>query len=95
MLGLLATRGRVAALLREHPELVESTMPAPAVISGLPRTGTTLLHNLMAAVPGNRAYRLWELGAPAFPRGAPPDQARRELSRFALSPGRMARKSRR
>ena len=79
MLSLLATRGRVAALLRERPELRESPMPAPAVITGLPRTGTTLLHNLMGSVPGNRAYRLWELRAPVFPRGAPPDQARREF----------------
>ncbi len=79
MLNLLSTRGRVAALLNHRPELRDCKMPAPAVITGLPRTGTTLLHNLMAVVPGNRAYRLWELRAPVFAIGAPVDQARREL----------------
>ncbi|MCA9716161.1 MAG: sulfotransferase [Myxococcales bacterium] len=79
LLGLLTTRGRVAALLRARPELRERPTPAPAIITGLPRTGTTLLHNLMAVVPGNRAYRLWELRAPAFAIDAPPEQARREL----------------
>ena len=79
LLGLLATRGRIAALIRARPDAAQTPLPAPVVITGLPRTGTTLLHNLLARVPGNRAYRLWELRAPAFARGAPIDQARREL----------------
>lgn len=79
LLGLLATRGRIAARLRATPEIAEMPMPAPVVITGLPRTGTTLLHNLLARYPGNRAHRLWELRAPAFAIGAPVDQPRREL----------------
>ncbi|HEY0994170.1 MAG TPA: sulfotransferase [Kofleriaceae bacterium] len=80
LLGLLATRARIAALVRARPAAAEAPLPAPVVITGLPRTGTTLLHNLLARVPGHRGYRLWELRAPAFALGAPLDQARRELA---------------
>jgi hypothetical protein len=83
LLGLLVTRSRIAALLRARPEIVDTPLPPPVVVTGLPRSGTTLLHNLLARVPGNRAYRLWEMRAPAFPPGAPLDQAQRELSASA------------
>jgi Sulfotransferase family len=83
LLGLLATRARIAALVRARPEAAATPLPAPVVITGLPRTGTTLLHNLLARVPGHRAYRLWELRAPAFALGAPHDQARRERAAAA------------
>src|SRR5260221_7756810 len=78
LVQLLVTRSRTAAALRAHPEIASLSVPGPVVISGLPRTGTTLLHNLLALLPGNRSYRLWELRAPAFPSGAPLDQPRRE-----------------
>lgn len=80
MIGLLVARARLGALVRARPEIAEIELPAPLVITGLPRSGTTLLHNLCARVPGSRAYRLWELRAPAFAAGAPVDQPRRELA---------------
>lgn len=83
MVGLLVTRARLAALVRARPEVAALELPAPLIITGLPRSGTTLLHNLCARVPGNRAYRLWELRAPAFPPDAPIDQAGRELAATA------------
>jgi len=39
----------------------------PVFVLGLPRTGTTLLHALLASVPGHRAPLLWELLAPCPP----------------------------
>ena len=83
LLSLLVTRCRIAEQLRARPEIVDTPLHAPLVITGLPRTGTTLLHNLLARLTGNRAYRLWELRAPAFAPGAPLDQPRRELSATA------------
>lgn len=80
MIGLLVTRARLATLLRERPEIAELEVPAPLVITGLPRSGTTFLHHRCAELPGNRGYRLWELRAPAFARGAPVDQAQREVT---------------
>jgi hypothetical protein len=78
LVQLLVVRTRIAAALRMRPEIASEPVPAPIIITGLPRTGTTLLHNLLSRVPGNRGYRLWELRAPAFMPGAPVDQARRE-----------------
>ncbi len=37
----------------------------PLVVTGLPRTGTTLLHHLLALDPAHRALRLWEALDPA------------------------------
>jgi hypothetical protein len=42
--------------------------PRPVFITGLLRTGTTFLHNLLAHHPGLRAPRLWELMSVADPR---------------------------
>ncbi|MFD8019014.1 sulfotransferase family protein [Streptomyces lavendulae] len=42
----------------------------PVVLVGLPRTGSTLLHRLLALHPALRAPRLWELLAPVTPPGA-------------------------
>ena len=44
---------------------------APVVVTGLPRTGTTLLHNLLALDPANRVLRFWEALHPV-----PPDPSR-------------------
>jgi len=47
---------------------VASTPVGPAVVvTGLPRTGTTLLHNLLALDPGWRPLRLWEALRPVPP----------------------------
>lgn len=78
LVQLLVARSRIACALRARPEIALQPLPGPIVITGLPRSGTTLLHNLLARAPGNRGYRLWELRAPAFPAGAPLDQPRRE-----------------
>jgi len=57
---LLASRLRLEALLRAHPEILAEPVPAPIVILGLPRTGTTHLHNLLAQDPGLRSLPYWE-----------------------------------
>lgn len=36
----------------------------PIFILGFPRTGTTMLHNLLAGDRANRAIRLWEMREP-------------------------------
>ncbi|MEU8775540.1 sulfotransferase [Streptomyces sp. NPDC048606] len=45
----------------------------PVVLIGLPRTGSTLLHRLLARHPALRAPLLWELLAPVGPPGADVD----------------------
>ncbi len=60
ILGLLKNRLLVEDLVRRHPEILEERITAPIVICGLPRTGTTHLHNLMSADPALRSLPYWE-----------------------------------
>ena len=57
---LLVTRLRVEARVREHPEILAEEVRAPIVILGLPRTGTTHLHNLLSHDPALRSLPYWE-----------------------------------
>ena len=87
LLGLLATRLRLEEMLGEHPEIHDERVVAPIVILGLPRTGTTHLHNLLAELPALRSLPYWESLEPipskAVRAGRTPD-ARRERCAGAL-----------
>jgi hypothetical protein len=43
-----------------HPDVATRPLPSPVVVTGMPRTGTTLAHNLLALDPAFRVLRLWE-----------------------------------
>lgn len=58
--GLLRNRLLVEDLIQRHPEILEERIAAPIVICGLPRTGTTHLHNLVSADPALRSLPYWE-----------------------------------
>lgn len=60
LVQLLANRLLLVDLLDRHPEIHEIDLAPPIVIVGLPRTGTTHLHNLLAADPGLRSLPYWE-----------------------------------
>ena len=58
--GLLKNRLLVEDLVARHPEILDEQISAPIIICGLPRTGTTHLHNLMSADPALRSLPYWE-----------------------------------
>ena len=60
MLRLLTNRLRTEQAFAENPTLAETPIPRPLYVIGFPRTGTTLLHNLLACDPAARWMRLWE-----------------------------------
>jgi hypothetical protein len=60
----LINRLNLVELLKRHPELRQIEVAPPIVIVGLFRTGTTFLHNIMAADPNTRAGATWELAYP-------------------------------
>lgn len=62
----LKNRLLLTDLLKRHPEIRDIEVLAPVVIAGLPRTGTTHLHNLLAAPPTFRSLPYWE-GVEPFP----------------------------
>jgi hypothetical protein len=61
----LASRLRIEALCDRHPEIEAAPVAAPVFIVGLQRTGTTLLHRLLALHPQLRALAAWEGISPA------------------------------
>lgn len=69
LVGAVATSVRLAELVRRHPEIAETPIPRPVFVTGLLRTGTTLVHNLLAQHPDLRVPQLWELMHPVGPRG--------------------------
>ncbi len=79
LLQLLKNRLLFTDLLSRHPEVDDIELQPPIVIAGLPRTGTTHLHNLLAAAPTFRTMPYWESVEP-FPlpqeAGLEPDPRR-------------------
>ena len=57
----------MTAYLDAHPELLERPIERPVFVFGIPRTGTTLLSNLLAADPARRSPLSWEIDDPVPP----------------------------
>ena len=67
LLSALCNRLRIEAYLAANPAALDSDIDAPIVVLGLPRTGSTLLQNLLSLDPDNRSLWHWEAAAPAPP----------------------------
>ncbi len=72
LVQLLSTRLRIEAAFRKHPEIRAREIRYPMVLTGLPRSGTSALFNLLAADPAARPLRLWEAQCPDPLDGLPP-----------------------
>lgn len=59
-----SSRLRVQDLLKKHPEIHDIEITAPVIVTGLPRTGTTNLVNMLAADDRFRSMPLWEADEP-------------------------------
>jgi sulfotransferase family protein len=57
---MLATLLILADAEREDPTIATRPLAPPIFITGLPRSGTTFLHGLLAEDPANRVPRIWE-----------------------------------
>jgi hypothetical protein len=72
----LSGRLLIEDLVARHPEIEDVVIDRPIIICGLPRTGTTHLHNMLAADPALRHLPYWESLEPvlaAAEQGADPD----------------------
>lgn len=81
----LVTRLRLQRARQQEPALERGPKLAPLIVCGLPRSGTTFLHRLLAERTDARSLPLWELMEPL--PGPGPDQ------RLATARARMARLS--
>jgi len=82
---------------RRAPEILGQRIERPIFIAGLPRSGTTFLHSLLAQDPTNLVPRVWQLIHP-YPPGQPgdgPDLRPRRVSRQLRMFGMLAPEFRR
>ncbi|MCV7282538.1 sulfotransferase [Mycolicibacterium flavescens] len=63
------------AAWKQHPQHVDVAISKPIFVTGLPRTGTTAIHRLLAADPRHQGLELWlaEFPQPRPPRETWPD----------------------
>jgi len=67
VVGYLTNRLEILEWRRTHPEVARGEVTRPVVIIGQPRTGTTILYDLLAQDPANRAPLTWEVDRPVPP----------------------------
>src|SRR6266446_766883 len=91
VVGKMALRSDIVRILgnrlflerdrRIYPEIAQQTIREPLFIVGLPRSGTTLLHILLAADPAHRAPLTWEVMSPSPPSSEDRQQRIQQASR--------------
>jgi hypothetical protein len=67
LVHLLANRLRLEEDRKRNPGIADEEIRRPIFITGLPRTGTTLLHSLLALDPASRVPLTWETIYPSPP----------------------------
>jgi hypothetical protein len=67
VVGYLTNRLAILEWRRTHPAIASGEIRRPIVIIGQPRTGTTILYDLLAQDPANRAPLSWEVDRPCPP----------------------------
>jgi sulfotransferase family protein len=82
VLETLCSRLQMEQDRRLYPEIARQEIRGPLFIVGLPRSGTTVLHSLLAADPEHRCPLMWEVRSPSPPTSA--DEERR-IQRAAQS----------
>lgn len=67
LINSLTVRLQITETRKRHPEITHETIDRPIFITGLPRTGTSITHELLAADPRHRAPLHWEVRNPCPP----------------------------
>ncbi len=70
LLEQLEARLQLIDYRKQRPEVAEQKITRPLFILGLPRTGTTILYELLAQDPAHRAPMSWEVAKPMPPAQA-------------------------
>lgn len=90
LVNFLSIRMKIEGWLKDHPELLERPIEKPLFVFGLPRTGTTLMINLLHSDPARRSFLRWEAYEPTPPatpqelHAGPRYEAMEAKSRMAL-----------
>jgi len=81
MVAIMANRLKLVQFYKENPELLTKELKNPIFVVSLPRTGSTILHNVLSKDPNCRTLQQWELRTP-FPS---PEEGEPDPVRFAMS----------
>jgi len=81
---LLCARLCLEDKIKQLPEIAQQNIDRPMIIAGLPRTGTTHLHNLLSKIDGLRYLPLWQTLHPAPPPQGKRDK-RRQVTDFSMA----------
>ncbi|MBV6416042.1 MAG: hypothetical protein CMLOHMNK_00570 [Steroidobacteraceae bacterium] len=91
LLRHLENRLRVTDDIKRHPEILDVEIVKPLFMVGLPRTGSTIMHDLLAKDPANRVPMTWECHL----MSPPPERATYETDpRIAICEAHFERTSR-
>lgn len=60
IIGALSNRLLHVDYLKQHPEILDEKVEVAAVVVGLPRTGSTMMHRMLSAAPGMTGPMWWE-----------------------------------
>jgi hypothetical protein len=82
LVGVLRGRAQAVRSMKENPGFDACSIISPVVITGVPRTGTTALHRLMAVDPRFQGLQTWLLDSP-MPR--PPIETWKDYPQFQKS----------
>ncbi len=82
VLQTLCSRLQMARDRQLYPKIAQQEIREPLFIVGLPRSGTTLLHSLLAADPEHRCPLMWEVRSPSPPTV---DEEKRRIQRATKS----------
>ncbi|MGW5577145.1 sulfotransferase family protein [Micromonospora chokoriensis] len=63
-MSILVNRLALVDAQRTSPDVFRGPLVPPLIVTGLPRTGTTFLHRILAADPAHYALPLWEAMRP-------------------------------
>lgn len=75
----LASRAAIYADRERYPVIAEQRIERPLVVTGMPRSGTTLLHGVLAQDPRGRSPRWWETISFSPPAGMDPEADARRV----------------
>lgn len=85
--GLLVKRLDLYSDRAAHPQIAAERIVAPLIVVGLPRSGTTFLHGLLAQDPATRSPLSWQVSQPSPPPHAAPGS---HAARIAAAQARLA-----
>ena len=86
---MLRSRAAAYRSMRDNPAYADVAIVSPVVITGMPRTGTTALHKLMAVDARFQGLQTWLLDAP---RPRPPRSSWESFPEFQRTAARLERR---